>query len=340
MGSSKQLSEDLKEQIIHFYSAGEGYKKLASRFNKPVATIRNIVKKWKERGTVKNKARCGRPAKISKRQLRNLVRTATEKPQTTAKDLQEDLTAMGVQVHCSTIQRALNKSSLHGRVMRKKPFLRPQHKVNRLKFAKEHIDKPAAFWSNVLWTDETKIELFGHNQQRYAWRKKNEAFKEKNVKPTVKYGGGSIMLWGCVASNGTGNLVKVNGRMDSIQYQHILQGNVKESAKKLKLGRGWWFQQDNDPKHTSRSTQEFMKKMKLKVLDWPSQSPDLNIIENVWYGLKNAVHARRPKNLTELETFCMEEWTRIEPARIQKLLSCYPKRLEAVISAKGGVTKY
>jgi len=64
------------------------------------------------------------------------------KLQTTMNGLQEDFTAIGMQVHCSTRRRALNKSSLHGRVMRKKQFICPQHKIKRLKFAKEHIDKP------------------------------------------------------------------------------------------------------------------------------------------------------------------------------------------------------
>ena len=168
MGSSKQLSEGLKNRIIKFYKDGEGYKKLSSRLNIPVSTVRNIVKKWQERGTVKVKSRCGRPRKISERQMRSLVRNVTVKPQTTSKDLQQHLAGMGVQVHRSTVQRALHQNELHGRVMRKKPFLRPQHKQNRLKFAKEHIDKPDAFWNNILWTDETKIELFGHNHKRYA----------------------------------------------------------------------------------------------------------------------------------------------------------------------------
>ncbi|KAI4891778.1 hypothetical protein NFI96_017335 [Prochilodus magdalenae] len=144
-----------------------------------------------------------------------------------------------------------------------------------------------------------------------------------------KIGGGSIMLWGCVASTGTGNLVKVEGRMDSNQYQQILETNVQESVTKLKLPRGWIFQQDNDPKHCSKSTNAFMQRNKYNVLEWPSQSPDLNIIENLWCHLKRAVHARKPSNLNELEMFCKEEWSKIPSATIQTLIRSYRKRLEA-----------
>lgn len=66
------------------------------------------------------------------------------------------------------------------------------------------------------------------------------------------------MLWGCVASTATGNLVRVNGHMDSTQYQQILKYNVQESVKRLKLRQGLMIQQDDDSKHSSRSTKEIM----------------------------------------------------------------------------------
>ena len=68
----------------------------------------------------------------------------------------------------------------------------------------------------------------------------------------MKHGGGSILVWGCVAAGGTGNIVRVEGRMDSTKYQKILEANVQTSVQTLKLERGWVFQQDKDPKHTSR----------------------------------------------------------------------------------------
>ena len=69
-----------------------------------------------------------------------------------------------------------------------------------------HIDKPQSFWQNVLWTDETKLELFGKSHKLYVHRRKNEAYKEKNTVPTVKHGGGLVMFWGCFAASGTGSL--------------------------------------------------------------------------------------------------------------------------------------
>ena len=70
---------------------------------------------------------------------------------------------------------------------------------------------------------------------------------------------------------------------------------------------------DNDPKHTSKVVEKWLKDSKVKVLEWPSQSPDLNPIENLWVDLKKRVRARRPTNLTQLQQLCQEEWDRIHP---------------------------
>ena len=148
----------------------------------------------------------------------------------------------------------------------------------------------------------------------------------------MKYGGGGIMVWGCFAASGPGRIAIIEGKMNSQVYQDILQGNLRPSVHQLKLNRRWVLQQYNDPKHSSKSTTEWLKQSKIHLLEWPSQSPDLNTIEMLWHDLKKAIHTRHPKNI--------EEWSRIAPDRCARLICNYRIRLVEVIAAKGGSTSY
>ena len=108
-------------------------------------------------------------------------------------------------------------------------------------------------WGRVIWSDETKIKLFGNKHQRWFWRSQKHSHIEKTPIPNVKYGGGSLMFWGCFSSKGPGHLVRIHGIMDSIKYQQILNENLTAPSSKLKMGRGWTFQQDSTPQNQHKN---------------------------------------------------------------------------------------
>ena len=118
----------------------------------------------------------------------------------------------------------------------------------------------------------------------------------------------------------------------------ILKQHLKTSVRKLRLGRKWVFQMDNDPKHTFKVVAKWLKDNKVKVWEWSSQSPDLNHIEDLWAELKKRVRARKPTNLTQLHQLCHGEWAKIHPIYCGKLVEGYLKRSTQVKQFKGNAT--
>ncbi|KAG2457221.1 TCB1 transposase, partial [Polypterus senegalus] len=336
----EELSVDLRDRIVSRHKSGEGYRKISAALKVPMSTVASIIRKWKKFETTRTLPIAGRPSELSNRGRRALVREVTKNPMVTLSELQRCSVERGEPSRRTTISVAIHQSGLYGRVARWKPLLRKRHMAACLEFAKRHLKDSQTMRNKILWFDETKTELFGVNARRHIWRKPGTTHHQANTIPTVKNGGGSIMLLGCFSVAGTGRLVRIKGKMTAAMYRDILDENLLQSALDLRLRRRFIFQQDNDPKHTAKISKEWLQDNSVNVLEWPSQSPDLNLIEHLWRVLKMAVHRRFPSNLMELERCCKDKWAKLAKDRCAKLVASYSKRLEAVIAAKGASTKY
>ncbi|KAK3561048.1 hypothetical protein QTP86_026390 [Hemibagrus guttatus] len=127
------------------------------------STVGAIIRKWKTYKTTDNLPRSGAPRKISPRGVKMITRTVSKNPRTTRGDLVNDLQRAGTNVTKATISNTLRRQGLKSCSARRVPLLKPVHVRARLKFAREHLDDPEEDWENVIWSDETKIELFGKN---------------------------------------------------------------------------------------------------------------------------------------------------------------------------------
>ena len=127
----------------------------------------------------------------------------------------------------------LKKEGFDGRVCRKKPYINEINRRRRLQFAREHVDIEKSRWNNVIFADESKFNVFESDGQQYVWRKKPEELRKKNLLPTVIHGGGNVMVWGCMAAGGVGELVFIDIKMDQHVYLNIMRNNLVQSAESL-----------------------------------------------------------------------------------------------------------
>ena len=189
-------------------------------------------------------------------QIRLLVREVTKNPMVTLTELQSSSVEMGEPSRRTTISAALHQSGLYGRVARWKRLLSKRCMTAPWSLSK--FTQRLTMRNKIFWSDETKIELFGLNPKCHVWWKRDPI-------PTVKHGDGSIMLRGCFSAAGTGRLVGIKGKMNGAKYRKMLDENLLWSPQDLRLG--FTFQQDNNPKHTAKTMQEWLRDMSLNILE-------------------------------------------------------------------------
>ncbi len=143
-----------------------------------------------------------------------------------------------------------------------------------------------------------------------------------------------------MSSAGVGPLCFLKSTVNAAIYQEILEHFMLPSADKLYGDADFIFQQDLAPAHTAKGTKSWFNDHGVTVIDWPANSPDLNPIENLSGIVKRKMRDTRPNNADELKATVKETWASIPPQQCHKLITSMPRRIEAVIKAKGAPTKY
>ena len=317
---------------------------LAKEYKVSKSTISRLYEKFKQTDSVKDLPKSGRPRSLTERTERRAVRYIASGECSTAVQVQKKLqTEYNISISSETVRRVFKKNDLRSMVKVKKPLLLPRHKKARYEFTKKHRDWNYEDWCKVVWSDESKFNLFGSDGKEYCWKKKGEALKDRHVKGTVKFGGGGVFVWGCFTAVGIGYLCRIEGGMDAELYCQILNEDFLRTLDYYDLSvDDIVYQHDNDPKHTARKTKEWLEEHDVIVLDWPAQSPDLNPIEHMWNEVERRLRKlNEPINSKEaLWEKISSTWNDIDIETCTKLIQTMPERIRDVIKQKGGYTRW
>ena len=337
----RPISRQLRDDILALIDNNESDRQIATKKAVSRATVQRIRK---EHRPYILRPRNGCSSKLTTHERRFLVRAVTVRGLETAVEANVALRSEhNIHVSDDTVRRALVKEGLEVAVKESKPQLSLMNVSARLEFARAHLHWTVADWMRVIWSDETKILRFNSDGRSWCWVRDIHEREPRSVRQTVKHGGGSIMIWGCMTGQGVGFMCKLEGRMDKEGYLEILQDELSRTFEHYDLDPATHiFQHDNDSKHTSKVVQNWLGEQEFDVLDWPPQSPDLNPIEHLWAWMKIRLNRydTPPTGMLDLWDRVQNIWNSFGAEECERLVASMPNRIQAVIDAKGWWTDY
>ena len=260
-------------------------------------------------------------------------------PTSSMKKIRAELLSRGRRISHVTVFRRLSREfNMKSYKPAKKPRLTTAMKAKCLQFANNHQHSTGEQWEKVLFSDESTFQQFVV-RKRHVRRPTGKLFDQRYTIPTVKHPP-SQMVWGAIPKNGVAALsflppgTTVNGP----KYVQMLSEKLKLH---LQVHNCQIFMQDGAPCHRSKVAKNFLDSSNIDLLEWPGNSPDLNLIENLWTNMKNKVSEKQPLSGAELVKAIKKVWVKeISKQYCQNLIENMPRRIKAVINDRGGHTKY
>lgn len=262
----KHLSKEIDKKVVNLLKNGLTYREIALNLSISLGTVHNIAKKF---NCARYNLKGGRPKKLSENTKRSIIRKITSGKWDNAVEASKNLkNDANIDVCPQTIRNVLKSMGLRSRYKVKKPMISLKNRKERMEFAKSHKDWTLEDWHRVVWSDESKINRIASNGRHWCWKRQSEKLNSRTIQPTLKFGGGSVMVWGCITSKGVGQLTKINGTLDADLYCDILNDELQNTLDFYGLKKSEIiFQQDNDPKHTAIKSKKCIADLILTILE-------------------------------------------------------------------------
>ena len=290
----RKVPQNLRWQIIGMRNAGLSCREIARQIDRHHSVVTRLVQKFQATNDVRDRPRTGRPRKTTRREDASLLRLVRRNPFMNSTILRSQWLP-GRAISTRTIRNRLKTAGYRARRPIRRPLLTPVNRRARLQWARQRQRWNLASWRRVHFSDESRFLLHVVDGRSRVWRRANTALAERNIAETIPFGGGSVMVWGCVSHDCKLDLVTVQGNLNGQRYEReILETNVIPHFDNHVLADHPIFMDDNARPHRARAVVEFLRGNAIETIPWPARSPDINPIEHVWDILGRQVRNRDP----------------------------------------------
>lgn len=340
------LTDFQKGQIVAYKDLNLSYREISQRITVSRSTIASFYQRYMADGNVLRHRRqlCGRHRKTTAEQDTVFCDISTNNPFASLPEVRQIAAATLQNVpSTSTICRRLRKRGLLSRSPAKKCKLTEIHMIARYMWAEQHVQWKDE-WQRVIFTDESSFQLHALARQ-FVRRPSGKRYTSEYVCSKENKSVAHVSVWAAISWRGVSELHVIIGRLTGLKYRNeILQGPLQRYCQTFFHEENYIFQQDNCPCHTSAVAREYLEEQNINCIDWPSVSPDLSPIENLW-GLVKIQLAKIPNinNTARLRIELANVWDQYNNAKLnvlQRIISSMPRRCEMLIQNNGGCLKY
>lgn len=325
-------------EVIRLKKNGTSEREIAKELEISKNAIHSIWKKFLATNDVINLPQPGRPKKYTptgERRLKTIVKRETTLRSEDIAQSYNNGQPIERKLSAPTVRRILCNIGMRARVRPIKWRIKPQNKIERVKWAKKFQSWTTEDWNKVIFTDECLVKG-GTARTFYRIQKEEYVSNIKLLEKDPK--GVSIMVCAALSINGIIAIKFIEGVLDSNSYKSLIEEKLSEYFEEFQNGE-CFFQQDSASIHTSGIMKEFFNKQGFQPLEWPPQSPNVNLIENVWSVLKSNIAV----NYDDVRTLKEDIFKTLQSLKENYVLNLYrfmPKRVNEIIKLNGDPTKY